>query len=79
MLQSESFETRENRNVLMGLEKDASRILMDTYGSVQNGGYRSNVYGDEGDDDLYVNSNSGYNPDCRGNYFSNGTTKIGEK
>ncbi|XP_072334386.1 anoctamin-7 isoform X2 [Scyliorhinus torazame] len=32
--------------------------------------------GDEGDDDLYVNSNSGYNPDCRGNYFSNGTTKI---
>ncbi|XP_078095881.1 anoctamin-7 [Mustelus asterias] len=78
MLQSESFETRENRNVLMCLEKDASRVVMDTYGSVQNGGYRSNIYGAE-NDDSYINSGYGYNSECRGNCFSNGTTKIADK
>ncbi|XP_059807932.1 anoctamin-7 [Hypanus sabinus] len=76
MLQSESFATQKDRNVLTYVEKGASRILMDTYGSVQNGGYRSTVFGDEDDDGLSINSSSGYSPDCRGNYFKDGITKI---
>ncbi|XP_078281128.1 anoctamin-7 [Rhinoraja longicauda] len=76
MLQSESFETQEDHNVLTFAEKDASCILMDTYGSVRNGGYRSTLHGAEADNDLAINSTNGYSPDCRGNYFKDGKTKI---
>ncbi|XP_043917785.1 anoctamin-7-like isoform X2 [Protopterus annectens] len=78
---SEALE--EDSSVLLDLEKNGSRMLTDSYGSVQNGRYTTGYLNDEEDDDddddepIYIQCDRlGYRYDSKGNYFRDGKTKI---